>query len=99
MNYLLLGLLQTFLQLLDSEMEGASVFAISLMNKRLMTRKSKSMPRETPELNKGSRKLSVEGKKKTNGCAGRCTSPQFLPHSQEERGREPRRCIAADPQR
>lgn len=39
MNYLLLGLLQTFLQLFDSEMEGAPVFAISLINKRLMTRK------------------------------------------------------------
>lgn len=49
MNYLLLGLLQTFLQLLDSEMEGASVFAISLTNKRLTTRKSKSLPKEKPK--------------------------------------------------
>lgn len=57
MNHLLLGLLQTFLQLPDGEVEGASVFAISLVNDRFTTRKSQSSPKETPELGEG----SVEG--------------------------------------
>lgn len=62
MNYLFLGLLQTFLQLLDSEMEGASVFAIGLINIKDNEKKKVNLrPRERPKLNEGSGKLSVEG--------------------------------------
>lgn len=95
MNYLLLGLLQTFLQLFDSQMEGASVFAVSLINKRLMTRKSKSAAKRDTSTQCRLQK-TFSGRKL--GRAVRSTSSQFLPHSQEERDRVGRRSTTADPQ-